>query len=397
MLEIQTNPSPDIQRLLNEGFEVEIRRGIGAHLLVHNVPYVNPQRQVRRGTLVTPLSLNNEITITPLDNHQTWFIGEHPCNNDGSEIFGIKHVSQKQDFGDGIVVDHSFSSKPLNGVKYPDYYAKMTRYAEIIAAPARSLQSSVKAQNFKVIVDNEETSVFHYADTASTRAGIGAIAGKLSNQKIAIIGLGGTGSYVLDLVAKTHVKEIHLFDGDEFCQHNAFRAPGAPSCEELINPPKVEYFANIYSKMRRGIMPSGEYLTSVNIGQLAAFNFVFICVDKPPVRKLIIDALHAYQIPFIDVGMDVQLSQQDSLMGQCRATLSTPQKNDHIAERISFGDAQANDLYATNIQVAELNALNAALAVIKWKKHFGFYLDEIREHSSIFTISTNGLTKDAIA
>jgi hypothetical protein len=32
---------------------------------------------------------------------------------------------------------------------------------------------------------------------------------------------------VLDFTAKTHVKEIHLFDGDTFFQHNAFRAPGA--------------------------------------------------------------------------------------------------------------------------------------------------------------------------
>lgn len=397
MLATPINLSPDLQRLQNEGYEIEIRRGIGVHLLLHNLPYVNSQRQVLRGTLVTPLSLNNDMTITPLDNHQTWFIGEHPCNNDGSEIFGIKHGSQKQDLGDAIMVDHSFSSKPRNGAKYSDYYSKMTTYAEIISAPARSLQPEVKAQNFKVILENEESSIFHYADTASTRAGIGAIAEKLATQKIAIIGLGGTGSYILDLVAKTHVKEIHLFDGDEFCQHNAFRAPGAPSCEELINPPKVEYFANMYSKMRCGIMPHGEYLTSVNIDQLAAFSFVFICVDKPVVRKLIIDALHDYQIPFIDVGMDVKLSQKDSLMGQCRTTLSTPQKNDHIAERISFGDARANDLYASNIQVAELNALNAAFAVIKWKKHYGFYLDEKHEHSSIFTLSTNGLTKDAIA
>ncbi|WP_318271316.1 ThiF family adenylyltransferase [Sphingobacterium cellulitidis] len=46
---------------------------------------------------------------------------------------------------------------------------------------------------------------------------------KLERQKIAIIGLGGTGAYILDMVAKTPVKEIHLFDGDSFDQHNAFR------------------------------------------------------------------------------------------------------------------------------------------------------------------------------
>jgi tRNA A37 threonylcarbamoyladenosine dehydratase len=45
--------------------------------------------------------------------------------------------------------------------------------------------------------------------------------------------MGGTGSYILDLVAKTAVMEIHLFDGDDFNQHNAFRAPGAASLEDL--------------------------------------------------------------------------------------------------------------------------------------------------------------------
>ena len=52
-------------------------------------------------------------------------------------------------------------------------------------------------------------------------------------KKIIILGLGGTGSYILDLVAKTPVKEIHLYDGDTFYQHNAFRSPGAPSSDEL--------------------------------------------------------------------------------------------------------------------------------------------------------------------
>ena len=73
-------------------------------------------------------------------------------------------------------------------------------------------------------------------------------------QKVAIVGVGGTGSYVLDLVAKTPVREIHLFDGDDFLQHNAFRAPGAPSLEQLVaKPKKASYFKAIYDKMRTGI------------------------------------------------------------------------------------------------------------------------------------------------
>ena len=71
--------------------------------------------------------------------------------------------------------------------------------------------------------------MFLYEDTASSRADIVTINSKLKSLRIGIVGLGGTGSYVLDFVAKTPVKEIHLFDGDTFDQHNAFRAPGAAS------------------------------------------------------------------------------------------------------------------------------------------------------------------------
>ena len=44
-----------------------------------------------------------------------------------------------------------------------------------------------------------------------------------------------------------------------------------------------------------------------------------------------------------------------------------------------------------NAQLAELNALNAALAVIKWKKVRGFYNDLMREFNSEYVIDGNKL------
>ena len=48
-----------------------------------------------------------------------------------------------------------------------------------------------------------------------------------------------------------------------------------------------------------------------------------------------------------------------------------------------------DNVYARNIQVADLNALNAALAVIKFKKHFGFYCDLENEHFCTYTLDGN--------
>lgn len=43
-------------------------------------------------------------------------------------------------------------------------------------------------------------------------------------------------------------------------------------------------------------------------------------------------------------------------------------------------------MYITNIQVVELNTLNAAFAVIQWKKHMGFYNDETCEGQHVYTL-----------
>lgn len=381
--------SPDLQRLQDEGYEVEVRSGF---LLLHSVPYVSSRREIAKGTLATDLTLNNDQTQRPGD-HQVWFTGDHPCNADGSIISALGDGVGTQTLCEGLTVQRRFSCKPPEG--YPDYHAKMTRYVEIISNPARAI-ASVDARTFKPIVASEEDSVFIYTDSASTRAGIANLAKKLAMNKVAIVGLGGTGSYVLDLVAKTHIREIHLFDGDDFLQHNAFRAPGAASLEALgKKPSKVGYYADIYSQIRRWIFPHPGYLDDTTVGQLAGFDFVFLCVDRPAVRKLVVSFLHDKKIPFVDVGMDLDLLEdQQCLIGTCRVTLSTPEKSDHFSRHVSLEASGADDLYGSNIQVADLNALNAVLAVIKWKKYCGFYQDCYNEHQSAYAINTHQLTRD---
>jgi hypothetical protein len=387
--------NPDLLRLQNDGYTVEIVHKTGLHLLVHDVPYLSAQKDVLRGTLVCPIFLKeNGLTNAPA-NHQAWFIGEHPCTMDGVPIPGIVHSSNRNDMGDGIVTDHGFSTKPpVTGV-YPDYHAKMSHYVNVISAPAQHVDSDATAKLHKPILTTDD-SVFLYADTASTRAGIGALAGRLSPLRIAIVGLGGTGSFILDQVAKTHVREIHLFDGDTFYSHNAYRAPGATSIAELqFAESKVLRYSRIYSSMRRGVVPHAEFVTEENVEQLAEFDFVFIGVDKGAVRELIAKVLISRGVPFIDVGMHIQMTKDASaLVGQVRTTLCSPQKHDHFARRVPTDDTLIENDYSMNIQVTELNALNAIMAVIRWKKYFGIYDDRMQEHESVYAINTHMITKD---
>ena len=58
----------DLKRLRDEGYEIEVRHGF---LVAHSVPYVNAQKRVALGKIVTDLTLNNDKTETiAVDHHR---------------------------------------------------------------------------------------------------------------------------------------------------------------------------------------------------------------------------------------------------------------------------------------------------------------------------------------
>ena len=118
-------------------------------------------------------------------------------------------------------------------------------------------------------------------------------------------------------------------------------------------------------------------------------NFVFICIDKGSVKKPLFDFLLKNKIPFIDVGIGI-IKENEKLLGQVRMNLCTSDQISQLEKYISFSEGQ-NDEYSTNIQIADLNSINATLAVIKWKKLYGFYEDFTKEHTNIYTIRSNSL------
>lgn len=384
------NHSPDLKKLRDEGFEIEIH---GGHLVVRHVPYVNNLKEVNFGVLVTDLTLASAERTARPGTHVIHFQGQYPCDVNGKMISAVQHSSRTHTMASTITVNHSFSNKPPNG--YNDYYEKVTRYIEIISAPAKAIDPSVTAKTFKPIIDEDEKSVLQFVDTNSSRANLHEVNKKLEGQKIAIVGLGGTGAYILDSLAKTPVQEIHLFDGDLFLLHNAYRSPGAPT-KEILNRQlkKVNYYQELYSNFHKNIIAHDYYMTSDRLHELNGMSYVFTAVDKGSVKTPMFDYFITQNISFIDVGMGINRI-DNSLIGILRVTTGTQEKNNHISDRISVVDGD-DDEYHTNIQIAELNALNAALAVIKWKKLCGFYQDLEAEHHTTYSINVAQLLNEDI-
>jgi len=270
----------------------------------------------------------------------------------------------------------------------------MTTYAAILSGPAEALDPHATPMTFPVIAESAKDSVFVYRDTATSRAGLDEISAHLEVDRVAIVGLGGTGSYILDFLAKTPIREIHVFDGDTFQSHNAFRSPGAASKEELNGKPtKIEYFTAVYSKIRRSIIPHG-FLDEATVEGLREMSFVFLAIDKGAPKQLAVTKLQEFGVPFVDVGMAVyEVEHGGALSGVLRVTTVTSRNPDAVS-RIDMSDGDANDIYSRNIQLAELDALNAALAVLHWKRMIGFYLDAAHEHHAVYQIDGNIITNE---
>lgn len=371
------NLNSDLKQLRDEGYELEIKQG---HAIVYNVPYLDDKMVIQHGILISPLTMRGDAVHyeNAGTSHVIYFQGTHPYCANGQLISGLILQNIHGQTIAGISVDFSFSNKPQGG--YHNYYEKFVRYITILQVETQAIDASATAATFKRIAADDE-SIFVYADTNASRATITDITDKLRNQKIGIIGLGGTGSYVLDQIAKTPVSEIHLYDGDIFCQHNAFRAPGAPFKDILEQSlKKVDYFAEIYGHMHKGIIPHSLFVTETNVEELSSLDFVFLCMDTGEHKRVIINKLMEHCIAFIDTGIDITESKR-LLIGTARTTAcclgDTIKATDQeiVDKNISFASVTDDDLYRSNIQTAELNAFCALMAVIKWKKYCEFYQD----------------------
>jgi hypothetical protein len=378
----------DLKKLKDEGYNISI---VNMHLVIKGVPYVNKEKEVLFGILYCPLTLSGEKTAPPQD-HTVWFMGEHPCNQFGSEEKTYVNSNQNHNLSPDITGSYYFSSKPDDG-NYPDFYSKMTKYIDLLSAPAMSINPSVSAKHFDYEAYNDEESVFKYPDTFTARAGLSHITDKIKNQKIAIVGLGGTGSFVLDFVSKTPVKQVSLFDGDDILNHNAFRIPGAMSFDELNKrPSKVSYLKEKYEVLREGIVDHDVFLDESNVSLLEGHDFVFLAIDVAKAKKTIIDYLLISKIPFVDLGMGITVV-KDSLRGTIRKTLITPNNSSYL-NQIAMGKAADEDIYSQNIQISELNALNAVLGIIAWKKMYGFYLTEDIFLNSTFIVDEEEISHE---
>jgi hypothetical protein len=376
------NHNDDIQRLVEKGYAVGFDSN---YLIVRDIPYLDEQRQSQLGAIVAKLVFVDNDHVTQ-DDHQIYFAGGVPHDIDGTPIANLAGGPTQiplSEAASDVVVQRSFSNKPTATGKFEDFFEKIESYVGIISGPAIELHNA-NPYTFRTI-ETVPDSIFKLHDTLTSRAEIADLSAKFSNDIVAIIGLGGTGAYVLDLLVKTPVREIRAFDPDAFHVHNAFRSPGKVEQSEF-NKTKAEVYHYRYDDFRHGLVIQPKFIDASCEADFAGITFAFVCVDKGSSRAGIFDLLIAKGIPFIDVGMGLK-RKDDSLNGMLRTTYYSAENGQQVCD---LGLAETmddpDDIYRANIQIGELNALNACLAVIKFKQLRGFYFEENCNYNLLFEI-----------
>ena len=261
---------------------------------------------------------------------------------------------------------------------YGDYGEKILAYARLIARETgknwkRETMGSGVVKKGNNMVDQE---------TGLTRSAIGDMDQLFRQEKLAVIGAGGTGGFIVDMIAKCNVASIDIYDDDVVSQHTQLRWPGVVNrqvVEEHKN--KAEYLAELYAS-RTNMNIKGHALR-VDGSKLTMFKdktMVFVAVDRGPDRREILMGLTELTVNFIDCGIDLQKA-ADGLTASARVVRTALddgyEKRMELVEKTPGKDA-GEGMYEAAVQIAEINALNATMAVVAWKQGIGFYKDAFK-------------------
>lgn len=139
--------------------------------------------------------------------------------------------------------------------------------------------------------------------------GIGRLYGaaalpRLEATHVAVVGVGGVGSWVVEALARSGVGELTLIDMDDVCITNTNRQ--LPALAHTIGQAKVDVLIARVAEINPGCRVHRvlEFLTESNVDRLLApqFDFVVDAVDRTSIKALIIAKCRARGLPVITSG-----------------------------------------------------------------------------------------------
>ena len=211
--------------------------------------------------------------------------------------------------------------------------------------------------------------------------------------KIALLGLGGVGSWIADLLIKADVSELHAWDADLIEDKNILRMPGAVN-PEWIGKPKATWLEETYRQIHPRVYGHPEKVSEQNVNKiLTDTTFGFVAVDNDEGREIACDALAEAGVPFVDVGLSL-----DWRYGQVTASVRVITAYPHHEtwrKAIPKVGRSGQQLYG-RLELPDISAMAAGWAVQSWRKLRGQMAQTEAHECMVYraegsTITTRGL------
>jgi molybdopterin/thiamine biosynthesis adenylyltransferase len=129
---------------------------------------------------------------------------------------------------------------------------------------------------------------------------------KIASLRVAVVGLGGTGSLVVQQLAYLGVRNFALIDDDIVESTNLNRLVGATPAD--VGSSKVKVASRVIRTLRSdAVIEAVEVdVTAPNVWQfLSDADFVFSCTDTHASRHLVNQFAYQYRVPVIDMGVSI--------------------------------------------------------------------------------------------
>ncbi len=309
---------------------------------------------------------------------------------------GALHTANIRDLSDGRLYDRSGTqltegvigrtqsslvlSIKLKGCEYEDAWEALNNYAMQIYAlflgrPASKREATPRPYTFDVLGD-QLPEVVEWREL-------------VAQEHVAIVGLGGVGAWIADIVVKADPKEIHGWDYDCIEPKNILRMPGGLDPNVWIGRPKADWFQETYSLIHTNVHAHNVKVSSENVHKvIEGTSFAFVAVDEADDRMMVCDALANTGIPFVVSGLS--LVREDKQIKVSMRIVAAHVGVSSWREAIPQVGQAGQDDYGS-LDLPDVYSMNAGWAIQSWRKMRGQFWQEQREECLDYSASDQSL------
>lgn len=213
--------------------------------------------------------------------------------------------------------------------------------------------------------------------------------GLVAQERVGIVGLGGVGAWIADLVVKADPREVHGWDYDYIEPKNILRMPGGLDPNVWIGRPKADWFRETYSVIHTNVHSHNEKVLPENMQDvIERTTFGFVAVDDANDRMMVCDGLANAGIPFVVAGLSpVRKDKRVKVsMRIVTAHVGVPSWRDAIPQ---VGQAGQDDY--GSLDLPDVYSMAAGWAIQSWRRMRGQYWQEQREECLNYSASDQSL------